>query len=367
MDVVLDRSALVRALSLACQVSNRRATMPILANVLLRATGDKVLVAASDLTSTVSTEIDAKVKDGGSLALNAKHLYEMVKSFSLDEVHLRSLDGNNAELKCGKTKLKLPGLAVRDFPKLPDHREVQMTTVGAAVLREMFERTEFAITSDEQRPNLFGLHFECDGTVAMACAGHVAGMAWIVRRFAYPKTESVLIPRSAVHDLQAAIAEAENCDLYLSKTQIFVRAANAILAVTPLGASWPVQILKGSLDTSECAHIAVLPRKAFVAALERAAIVCRSSGGIQVEFKPGALAITTESMSNGVSEDEISITYDGPSFSIVAAAGHWLSHLKPLSGDEMEMACQGASDPIRFRAVDDDTFKTVVMPQSKVG
>ena len=144
MEFKIEKAALLPGLYLAQGISDRKSTMPILANVLLRTDGkDKLLVAATDLNVTVTAELPCKVVNEGGLTVGAKHLHDIVKSLPGDDITLKRTENQYAEIRAGKVDYKVVGMADRDFPKLPNHREVKFAKVDAATLRDMIAKTFF--------------------------------------------------------------------------------------------------------------------------------------------------------------------------------------------------------------------------------
>ena len=178
MEFRIEKAALLQALYYAQGIADRKSTMPILANVLLRSDGpDRITVAATDLNITVTTELPCEVSSEGGLTASAKHLHDIVKSLPSDKLSLRRADNNYAELVSGKANYKVVGLPDRDFPKLPPHKDVQFFRVDGAVLRDLIAKTFFSISADETRSHLNGVLLECegDGEQAFARMGHRAG------------------------------------------------------------------------------------------------------------------------------------------------------------------------------------------------
>src|SRR5260370_11414244 len=167
MELKIEKGSLLQGLYLAQGISDRKSTMPILANVLLRTDGkDKLVVAATDLNVTVTAELPCKVDKEGGLTVGAKHLHDIIKSLPTEEVSVKRTENQYAEIRSGKVDYKVVGMADRDFPKLPNHREVKFSKVDAPTLRDMISKTFFSISTDETRYHLNGVLFESDGKVA---------------------------------------------------------------------------------------------------------------------------------------------------------------------------------------------------------
>src|ERR1700760_1591744 len=200
MEFKIEKASLLQGLYLAQGISDRKSTMPILANVLLRTDGkDKLLVAA-------------------------KHLHDIVKSLPKDELTLKRTENQYAEIRSGKVDYKVVGMADRDFPKLPNHREVSFATVDAATLRDMIAKTFFSISTDETRYHLNGVLFESDGATARMVSTDGHRLSKIERPLdGGPKlSQGIIIPRKGLMELRRALENAAGeVDLGIHHGHIF--------------------------------------------------------------------------------------------------------------------------------------------------
>src|SRR5580765_3052172 len=117
MEFKIEKEAFLGGLALAQGVADRKSTMPILANVLLRSDGkERVFLAATDLNVTVTAELPAAVAKEGGLTLGAKPLHEIVKSLPAGDLSLKRTENQYAEIKSGRVEYRMVGMADRDFP-----------------------------------------------------------------------------------------------------------------------------------------------------------------------------------------------------------------------------------------------------------
>src|SRR3954467_10304935 len=212
MDIRIDKNQLLRGLYLAHGIADRKSTMPILANVLLRTEGkDRILCAATDLNVAVMASLPAKVEKEGGLTVAARQLYEIVKGLSSDEVHLRRTEQNWGEIKAGRAEFKVVGMIDREYPKLPAVAEAQTSKVESGTLRDMIGKTLFSVSQDETRQHLAGVLFESDGTTARMVSTDGHRLSKVGRALpGGPKlAEGVLIPRKGVIEIRRAIETRE--------------------------------------------------------------------------------------------------------------------------------------------------------------
>ena len=230
MEFKIEKAALLSGLYLAQGISDRKSTMPILANVLLRTDGkDKLLVAATDLNVTVTAELPCKVVNEGGLTVGAKHLHDIVKSLPGEDLGLKRTENQYAEIRAGKVDYKVVGMADRDFPKLPNHREVKFGKVDAATLRDMIAKTFFSISTDETRYHLNGVLFESDGTTARMVSTDGHRLSKVERPLeGGPKlAQGIIVPRKGLMEVRRALETAEGAvELGIHNGHLFVRVGD---------------------------------------------------------------------------------------------------------------------------------------------
>ncbi|TMA41794.1 MAG: DNA polymerase III subunit beta, partial [Deltaproteobacteria bacterium] len=150
MEVCIRREDLVRGLHLVQGVVERRNTLPILSNVLVEPAGEGIALTATDMEVGLRSLIAAQVRRKGAVTLSARKLYEIVREVTADEVVLRVVQAGWVEILAGRSKFKIVSLDAKDFPELPlgaDAPQGTTITIAAGTLREMIDRTLFAVSS----------------------------------------------------------------------------------------------------------------------------------------------------------------------------------------------------------------------------
>src|SRR5262244_235177 len=213
MEFRIQKSEFLRGLRLAQGIADRKSTMPILANVLLRSEGKgKILLAATDLNVSVSVDLAAKVEKEGGLTVGARPLHDIVASLPAEDVVFKRAENNWADIRAAKVAYKLVGMPDRDFPKMPDHREVKYSKVDPAVLREMIDKTLFSVSNDETRFHLNGVLLECDGARArmVSTDGHRLSKVERTLTGGPVLPQGVIIPRKGLVEIKRAIESEKN-------------------------------------------------------------------------------------------------------------------------------------------------------------
>jgi DNA polymerase-3 subunit beta len=366
MEFKIEKAALLSGLYLAQGISDRKSTMPILANVLLRTDGkDKLLVAATDLNVTVTAELPCKVVNEGGLTVGAKHLHDIVKSLPGEELGLKRTENQYAEIRAGKVDYKVVGMADRDFPKLPNHREVKFGKVDAATLRDMIAKTFFSISTDETRYHLNGVLFESDGKVARMVSTDGHRLSKVERPLdGGPKLEQgIIVPRKGLMELRRALETAEGAvELGIHNGHLFVRVGTTALSVKLIDAQFPPyeQVIPKEND-----KVAIAPRLALLEALKRISIMSSDkTWGIKLSIAKGELKVASDNPDLGEAHEALDVSYDGAALSIGFNAKYFIELLAEMEGDEVKLELNGELDPGLVRPADSKagSYLGVVMP-----
>src|SRR5262247_941626 len=274
MEFKIRKDEFLRGLYLAHGIADRKSTLPILANVLLRTEGkDRVLCGATDLNVTALGSLAARIEKEGGVTVAARQLYEIVKGLPGDEVRVRRTEQNWAEIRAGKVEFKVVGMADRDYPKLPAIQEAQTSKVDSAVLRDMIAKTIFSVSLDETRQHLAGVLFESDGATARMVSTDGHRLSKVSRPLPGGPTlaSGVLIPRKGTQELRRAIETRE------APSAIGVHEGNFVLKADDVGIS--VKLIDGQFPPydqvipKDNERAVVVSRLAFLDALRRVALM----------------------------------------------------------------------------------------------
>src|ERR671915_1867384 len=160
MEIKAERADLLATLYWTQSIVERRNTMPILANVLLESQKKDIRVTATDLEVGVRGSLEGDVVKEGSVTVNAKKLYEIVREVPNDLVQLKRLENDWVEIRSGKSIFKIVGMDAREFPQFPKFDSKGLSTIPASAVREMIERTLFSGLTDETRFSFKGVFVE---------------------------------------------------------------------------------------------------------------------------------------------------------------------------------------------------------------
>ncbi len=363
MEFRIQKNEFLRGLRLAQSIADRKSTMPILANVLLRTDGkNKLLLAATDLNVSISVELAVKVEREGALTVGAKPLHDIIANLPGEDVVFKRAENNWADIKAAKVAYKLVGMPDRDFPKLPDHREATYSKVDPVVLREMIDKTIFSVSNDETRFHLNGVFFECDGAKArmVSTDGHRLSKVERTLTGGPVLPAGVIVPKKGLTELKRTLEGAQGpCDLAVHGTHIFVRSADTALAVKLIDSQFPPYeqvIPKGNN------RVVVIDRNALLEALKRASLMSSETRGVKLSVEPGILRVAGDNPELGEVREEIEAVYDGPAISIGFNPKYFTDVLSQMAGTQIRLELNGELDPGVVKPAEGNDYLGVVMP-----
>jgi DNA polymerase-3 subunit beta len=366
MEVTVRREDLVKGLYLVQGVVERRNTLPILANVLIEPAAEGIALTATDMEVGLRNLVPATVKKKGSVTLNARKLYEIAREVTAEEVVLKSPQAGWVDVLAGRSKFKIVSLDPKDFPELPLGSDVpQGVTIRIATgtLREMIDKTLFAVSSDETRFNLSG----CSSATARGNAPHGRDRRTPPRDDRPSATRGAAGPRR--HHAAEGLVEARKLldetteaeiVMVISAKDVARHAVRVLLHASRRGRVPDYrQVIPGAARVQARAN-----RNDFLAALRRISLLASErSRGVKVHLEKGRLELSASNPDQGEASEDIEVAYGGDPLTIGFNARYLIDVLGVHGdGDVIELGFTDEVGPGVLRGSQDPEYTYVVMP-----
>src|SRR5687768_10883141 len=208
MELTISKRNFLRGLARTHAVADRKSSMPILSNILLSTDGPSTLrFSATDLYLGVSATTEAQVRKGGTVAVSARTLFDIVKNLPEGEVQLSVGANHAAEIKVGKVRYRIPGMPGEDFPPLPVAGDASFAAIEGDVIGALIAKTHYSMSTDDTRPHLAGALFEGDGKVVrmVTTDGHRLSKAEHKNDGGAMLNFSMLVPAKGINELKRVI------------------------------------------------------------------------------------------------------------------------------------------------------------------
>ena len=364
MDIRISKNDLVRGLSLSHGIADRKATVPILANVLIQTSGkENVSFAATDLKVVLTMKLPARVEEEGGIAVGARQLVEIAKGIAGDEAELKRTEQDWLQLRCGRSEFKIVGMSDKDYPKLPVISGKDLCKVEARVLREMIGRTIFSISQDESRPHLSSVFVESDGEkmTLVSTDGHRLSKATEAMSGGPKLVPGVLLPRKGVGEIRRVLEGCgEHCEIGVEQGYFVVRVDDATLLVKMGEGQFPPyeQVIPKDNDK----HV-IVSRATLLEVLRRVSIVASDkTWGIRITLEKKKISIEADNPDLGMARETIDVDYQGEKLQIGFNSRYFIELLGEMGGSEVVIELGGDLDPAVVKPVEGEEYVGVIMP-----
>ncbi len=371
MKLTIERATLLKSLGHVQSVVERRNTIPILSNVMLRASGDSLALTATDMDIEIVDTVEADIAVEGQVTAPAHTFHDIVRKLPDGaQVEIDAADESLAVV-AGRSRFKLGTLPVEDFPEIGSGTLPVHFTVPGADLRDMIEQTRFAVSTEETRYYLNGLYFHvADGDHgralrSVATDGHRLARAEIGEPQGAEQMPGVIVPRKTVNEVHRLIADMPgDVGISLSDAKIRFSFSTAVLTSKLIDGTFPdyARVIPSGNDKT-----IVLDAKTFAAAVDRVSTISsEKSRAVKLAFTSGVMTLSATAADSGSAVEELEIDYEGEDFHI-GFNSRYLMDIAAQLGDghiQFEMSDSGSPTIIRARSVEGTVGSTlyVLMP-----
>jgi DNA polymerase-3 subunit beta len=368
MEFSANRSELLQELDLTQSVVERKATIPILSNLLLEVADSSLQLSATDLELGVRCSCAAKVKTQGSGTVPAKRLLDIVRSLPEAEVKFKVLENHWIQVTCERSSFKLVGMAKDNFPMLPAVAKAQ-AAIPAGVLIGLIQRTIFSISSEESRYTLNGalLVMKPQSVMMVATDGHRLAMVERQLQIAGLSNElRILIPRKAMGELLRILAqrdEKDEVEFSGDESHLFFSCGGRLLMSRKLTGTFPNY---EAVLPRENNRVVELDKEVLTSAVRRVALLAdERTRAIRVNLEKDRLEVFSSSGEYGEAHETLDAQYSGEAMQIGFNYQYLLEFLSVLGNEgKVRLELKDEQSAGQLRPLDEESFKYryVVMP-----
>jgi DNA polymerase-3 subunit beta len=315
MRATVERSHLLRSLGHVHRVVERRTTIPILSNVLLRADGARLTLKATDLDLEITESVPAEIGQPGATTVPAHILHDIIRKLPDGaEVSLDTGDGQQLALKSGRSRFTLQVLPEADFPDLTAGEFPTRFTLPASALKKLIDRTEFAISTEETRYYLNGIYLHIVTVAgkpmlrAVATDGHRLAQAQLEAPAGSEAMPGVIVPRKAVGEIQKLVESPDAAvDIELSETKIRVTIGDVVLTSKLIDGTFPdyARVIPQAND-----KVLKVDRGEFADAVDRVSTISSERGrAVKLALTGGRLVLSVNNPDSGSAVEELGVDY----------------------------------------------------------
>ncbi|MBM3379498.1 MAG: DNA polymerase III subunit beta [Betaproteobacteria bacterium] len=358
------RDALLRPLQIVAGLTDKKSTMPILANILIRKAGENVDFVATDTELQITTQAAlSDQSDDAAITVSARKLIDVLRSLpDLLEVSL-SVQGTRASIQAGRSRITLQTMPADEFPELLLHESCDAElSISQRSFRQLLSMVHFAMAEQDVRYYLNGMLVVAEGTLlrAVATDGHRLACFELQTDHELPRYD-LIVPRRTVNELLRLLSDSEDLiRLEIFQSRLRMKFGGIEVVSKLVEGRYPdyERVIPRNLNRKARIH-----RQSLVACLNRAAVVTtEKQKGVRLSFTNNLLAIQTRNADQEEVDDEIAIVYSDEETEI----GFNLSYLREvfsqLQCEEVIVSLRDGASSVLISIPDSDAFRYVLMP-----
>ena len=370
LEITVSRAELLRELTAAQSVVERKTTIPILSNFLVEAADDKITITATDLDQSIRTSCPAKVKKPGACTIPARKLYDYIKLLPDGDISIKLMDNHWVQIRAGRSNTKMVGMARANFPQIAEFPTAGAIKIVAASLQGMIAKTIFAISNEESRYTLNGalLVLKAESMAMVATDGHrlahIEKLGEALEGITGEK--KTLIPRKALSELLSLLntTEVESIDFADDEQTLFFRVGGRVLTSRKLTGNFPNY--EAVLPRDNNKFVIVRSEDLMAAILRVAQFADERSGAIKIRLETNELKLSSSSTDSGESEDTIETPYNYDPLVVGFNSQYLLDFLKAIGNTgEVRLEFKDAQSAGQMRpedASEDVKYRYILMP-----
>ena len=363
MELKIERELLLKPLQQVIGVVERRQTLPILGNVLLKASDNELSITATDLEIEMVSRIAVQNNDFGETTLPARKFIDICKALPNDANLSIKIEGERATIRSGKSRFVLSTLPVSEFPNIDAFEPMVEFDIQQKQLKKLIDRTHFAMAQQDVRYYLNGLLFEFSENQirVVATDGHRLALSDAELETGVTELQQVIVPRKAVMELARLLENSEEA----VKIQL---GSNHIRLITG-DLSFITKLIDGRFPDYQRVvpqggdKIVIADRDQIHQALSRASILSNEKyRSVRFTLSSGSLQVMANNPEQEEAEEEISVDYEGPSLEIGFNASYVLDALNAIDDEQVRLELTDQNSCCLIRSPKSDESRYVVMP-----
>ncbi|MGA0587847.1 DNA polymerase III subunit beta [Dyella sp. KRB-257] len=363
MQFSIQREALLKPLQQVVGVVERRQTLPVLANLLIRVAAGRVSMTGTDLEVEMVASATADTPVDGEVTIPARKLVDIVRALPDGARIELKLNGDRVALHAGRSRFTLATLPASEFPTIDEIELLEKVSLPEEVLRDLMERTAFAMANQDVRYYLNGMLLDLQEHTlrCVATDGHRLALKETRLESSVASRRQIIIPRKGVNELIGLFEPGEGTvDLEFGRNHLRVRRGDVVFTSKLIDGRFPEYEAVIPLGADKCA---TLDREVLRGALQRAAILSNEKyRGVKLELSPGKLRIVAHNPEQEEAVEELEADTAVSDLAVGFNVGYLLDALAALRGDRARLNLRDAQSSCLVQEDDNEQSRHVIMP-----
>ena len=363
MQFSIQREALLKPLQQVVGVVERRQTLPVLANLLFKVADGTVSLTGTDLEVEMMATAEAEKLADGEITIPARKVFDIVRALPDGARIDLKLNGDRVALNAGRSRFTLTTLPASEFPTVDQIEVVEKVSLPEEALRDLMERTAFAMANQDVRYYLNGMLLDLQEHTlrCVATDGHRLAMKETELQSSVSTRRQIIIPRKGVNELIGLLETGDGeVELELGRNHVRLRRGGVTFTSKLIDGRFPdyEAVIPLGADKS-----AILDREVLRGALQRAAILSNEKyRGVRLELSPGKLRIVAHNPEQEEAVEEVEAETHVSDLAVGFNVGYLLDALAAFHGDKARLSLRDAQSSCLIPEEDNEHSRHVIMP-----
>jgi len=338
MELTVRRGDFLNELTLMQGVVERKNTIPILSNILLKAADGHLSFTSTDLDLTLLSQAEAKISRPGSVTVPARKLFDLIRNLPEADVALKLMDNHYLGVTCQRSSFRLVAQPAEDFPTVPKVEAKKGISFPLDLWKRLTRKVLYAVSAEETRFQLIGALLKDKGKEfeLVATDGHRLALIDFPKEDPKATLPNVLIPKKALSEILKMDGDADaRVEIRHSEKHLLFTVGSRQLVARLLDVNFPdyEKILSKNND-----RVAKAPTAATQAAIRRVALFSSErSRGVKLTFEKNTLTVASASQELGEGTESLDVSFDGEPMSIGLNAQYLLDFLEEAESETVRL------------------------------
>jgi len=368
MKLIIQKKDIVDVLSKVQGVTGRKSNLAITANVLICAVGSTITIMATDLETGFEGTYPANVKEEGSIAINARKLYEIIKDFPSNEIEISEVENRWIEIGNKNIEFHIVGMNPEDFPDIPKIEEISFFDIDSVSFKKMIEKSLVIGPSDDKRAHITGVFFETieneennilrmvstDGS-RLSRVDYIYG-----KESLFSAGKGVIIPKKGLNEVGKFLDAEGIVHIGLKDNNFIIKKNSETIIIRLLEGDFPKYkdiIVKG--DSYEI----TLDKQMFIMMLKRMSILSSENyKGVIFNFVKNKLIVTSTNPDIGESKEDMTIVFEKEPIEVAFNPRYFIDTLNVIEDENVIIYITNNEKPCLIEGLKNKNFLSVAMP-----
>ncbi|MBM3254767.1 MAG: DNA polymerase III subunit beta [Candidatus Omnitrophica bacterium] len=345
MRLKTNKEILLNGIQIVQNVITPKTALPVLSNILIETQGNKLKLTATDLDIGISCVIPIEVQEPGAITIPAKRLSDIIKELPTNDINITTKKNNLVIIETENCQFKILGLAAEEFPKIPEFKDRQVINLEQAALKNIFNLTSFAVSTDEARYVLNGIlfNFYKNNLTLIATDGKRLAIAESKLQQGIEKNIKIIVPIKTIQELSRNLKEEGGVSLILGNNQALFDLGGVVIISRLIEGEFPdyQQVIPPAAENKMG-----ISREQFLLAVKRAALLSTPDyQAVKLEVFKDKLVVSKSTPDVGESFEEVAVEYRGKEM-VIGFNPHYLTDvLKNLKEERITLELLDSEKP----------------------